>query len=56
MKTINLNIMNTASFAFRQLILVIRMCKFIVSKFSLYTLYTVWKGHNPVYIFSYVNL
>lgn len=54
MKIINLNIMNTASFAFRKLIIEIRMSKFIVRKFSLYTLYIMysmydllWKGHNP---------
>lgn len=40
MKTkINLDIMDTASFAFKQLITVIRRCTFFVNKFSLYILF-----------------
>lgn len=44
--TINLKIVDTASFAFRQLIIVIRRCKFTVNKFSLYITYEQFVTHN----------
>lgn len=44
--TINLKIDDTASFAFRQLVIVIRRCKFTVSKFSLYITYEQFVAHS----------
>lgn len=50
----NLNIVDTASFDFRELIIVIRRCKFIVNKLSLHSLYYKIVDDERILVSKYI--